>query len=173
VQFRLTCKLTILTNHPPKFDVTDQGLRRRCVVVPWDAKFRTGENRIMEMEEQLLPELEGILVWMLEGLRQYDRIGLDPSTCKAVQRATDEYLEERNPLQGAIEAGYVELDEDARDTPGALLRQTLTDYYDDHPAVPKLADDELSDALEALGCFRRKTNKGAMWSGVKVRGAAV
>src|SRR5262249_47212839 len=48
--FRLKGKLAILTNHPPELDVTDLGLRRRVVVVPWNAKFRTGENRDIHME---------------------------------------------------------------------------------------------------------------------------
>ena len=172
VTFRMTGKLAILTNHPPALDVTDQGLRRRIVVVPWNAKFRTGENRKLDMEERLAAEVEGILAWMVEGLKEYDRIGLDPSTCSTVAQATAEYLENRNPLQPVVEAGYIVLDPESRDTPGQALREAIADYWDDHPGVPRLADDELSDALNALGCFRRKTNHGALWSGVRLRGAA-
>src|SRR5262249_22540098 len=116
----------------------------------------------------LREEAEGILDWMVEGLKQYDKIGLDPSTCAAVERATSTYLEERNPLLPAIEAGFIELQEKA-ETSGKDLRETLNDFYDEHPTVRRLTTEEFVDALRALGCTRRNTNKGRVWTGVKVR----
>jgi putative DNA primase/helicase len=170
--FRLTGKLAILTNHPPELDVTDQGLRRRIVVVPWNAKFRTGENRNLKMEEELSQEAEGILQWMVDGLGDYDLVGLDPSTCTAVAEATSKYLDARNPLQPALEAGYIELDPEA-ETAGQLLRDTLLEFFDEHPAARRLADDELSDALEVWGVTGRRTNHGRIWKGIRVRTAGV
>jgi putative DNA primase/helicase len=85
-----THKTMLTTNHKPIVRGTDDGIWRRIHLWPFTVKIQQPDRNFRETN--LLPELPGILNWMLYGLKQYQLIGLKPP--RRVLQATEEYREE-------------------------------------------------------------------------------
>jgi putative DNA primase/helicase len=66
------------TNHKPIIVGEDDGIWRRLVLLPFSRKF-TGDEKDPLLEEKLLQERNGILMWMLEGCSKYIEDGLKQS----------------------------------------------------------------------------------------------
>lgn len=75
--WRPTHKLMIVGNHKPVISGSDRGIWRRVLLVPFLETI--GDN---ECDDKLLEKLRkegaGILNWMLDGLRDWQRQGLNP-----------------------------------------------------------------------------------------------
>ena len=89
-----TAKLMFATNELPRIkDVTD-GIWRRMILVPFDAKFMgDNQNTNLAKELQQADELAGILNWMIEGAEILEKEGcfIQPEKCKT---ALDQYRNE-------------------------------------------------------------------------------
>lgn len=69
--------LWLATNHAPRFNSDDDAVWNRAKLIPFNTVF-TGEGHVADMSRRVLvPEADGILNWLLEGLRQYLESGLD------------------------------------------------------------------------------------------------
>lgn len=69
------CVLWLATNHPPRFSSDDDALWRRVKMIPFTTQFT--DDEIPDMARRhLLPEADGILMWLLRGLREYQQHGL-------------------------------------------------------------------------------------------------
>jgi putative DNA primase/helicase len=106
------CVLWLATNHPPKFTSDDDAIWRRAKLIPFLTQF-LGAGQVMDMARQhLIPEADGILNWLLEGLSDYLANGLmEPdevtATAEDVRRQTDSalrFLEEKVD-DGTLEPG--------------------------------------------------------------------
>ena len=84
-----THKAILTTNHKPIVKGTDEGIWRRLRLVPFNCTIPESERDNYFREKQLMPELPGVLNWMLKGLEMYRTEGLNAP--KAVKAATDEY----------------------------------------------------------------------------------
>jgi putative DNA primase/helicase len=91
-------KLSWATNFPPKGNASDNALWTRLFVVPF--KF-TPTNIDKHLDEKLLSEKSGILNWMIEGLSEWRRIGLQPP--EAILQATKEVRGEMDTIGHFIE----------------------------------------------------------------------
>jgi P4 family phage/plasmid primase-like protien len=74
------CVLWLATNHPPKFTSDDDAIWRRAKLIPFVHQF-LGSGQVMGMaRKRLIPEADGILNWLLAGVRDYLEHGLmEPS----------------------------------------------------------------------------------------------
>lgn len=70
-----TYKIWIAMNHLPHIRGTDNGIWRRIILIPFTQSFVDREDRTLL--ETLDSEMDGILQWALEGLRQWWDRGLD------------------------------------------------------------------------------------------------
>lgn len=88
-EFKPRFKIILECNRLPKFTGTDDGIRRRLVVVPW--RHQIPETAIDRKIEETLCQEErgGILAWLVEGAVEYLNIGLQPSPI--VEAATAAY----------------------------------------------------------------------------------
>jgi P4 family phage/plasmid primase-like protien len=68
-------KAVVTTNHKPIVRGIDEGIWRRINLIGFE---QTISGNVNFRAEKLIPELSGILNWMLDGLREYYRIGLAP-----------------------------------------------------------------------------------------------
>jgi P4 family phage/plasmid primase-like protien len=107
-----TAKLMFACNELPIIrDITD-GIWRRMLYVPFDAKFEGGKiNTDLAKQLQQPKELAGILNWMLEGIESLETMG---GFCP-VQRCIDglaTYKKESNPTQLFMDDSLVEGDFD-------------------------------------------------------------
>lgn len=64
VQYRVTGKIHLVTNHLPHI-TPDAAMRRRIVVIPWTQSF--ADNPDPNLESKLMGELPGILAWLVQG----------------------------------------------------------------------------------------------------------
>jgi putative DNA primase/helicase len=96
--FRPSHKMAIATNHLPAIQGRDSGIWRRVAVIPWDqvipeAKRQPNYERVIYDQEA-----SGILNWMIEGLKEYQRHGLAiPSKVVAASeevRASSDWISE-------------------------------------------------------------------------------
>jgi putative DNA primase/helicase len=88
-EFTPQFKLIIAGNHKPALRSVDEAIRRRFNMIPFTVTIPP-EERDETLTERLKAEWPGILAWMIEGCRQWQRTGLKPPA--AVVAATAEYL---------------------------------------------------------------------------------
>jgi putative DNA primase/helicase len=82
-------KTMLTTNHKPIVKGTDEGIWRRIHLVPFTVTIPAEERDPSFRERYLIPELSGILNWMLAGLKAFYKEGLNPP--KEIRAATEEY----------------------------------------------------------------------------------
>lgn len=69
INFPPSHSFIMLTNHLPSVDPRAQAVWARMRVVPFDVSFEGREDLTLEID--LEAQLEAILAWAVEGLRQY------------------------------------------------------------------------------------------------------
>ena len=95
-----TFKLWMSTNHMPKINNDDDGIWRRVRKIPFNYKFSDGDKDVNFFENKLVPELNGILNWALEGCLKWQKEGeYIPDIVKA---SVDEYRVDSDPIQRFI-----------------------------------------------------------------------
>lgn len=88
-------KVWLKTNHKPVVKEDDDGIWRRLIVIPFGRKF-TAEERDPNLEERLIQEADGILMWIIEGAVQWHKSGLD--ICQTIKQESSEYRTESDLL---------------------------------------------------------------------------
>lgn len=88
-------KLTISGNHRPEIRGGDDGIWRRVMLVPFEVQIPKDEVDL-DLGKKLWAERDGILNWLIAGLRDYLQDGLQIPD--RVIAATDEYREDSDPL---------------------------------------------------------------------------
>jgi putative DNA primase/helicase len=84
-------KCLLATNHKPIVRGSDGGIWRRLVLIPFENSLPEDQRDVHFVENVLVPELPGILNWMIGGAVVYNKVGLKiPLSIKA---ATEEYRE--------------------------------------------------------------------------------
>lgn len=98
--FRPTHKLILRGNHKPTVNGTDEGIWRRLRLIPFDLRL-TADEKDVGLEDTLKGELPGILRWMVDGCRMWQREGL--KTPVKVLEAIKEYRDQSDTLGRFIE----------------------------------------------------------------------
>ena len=94
-------KLWFGTNHKPKIVGADDGIWPRIRLIPFTVQIPK-EQQDKDVPKKLKAEAAGILNWALEGLRQWQQMGLaEPDT---VTDATSEYWADQDVLQHFLDA---------------------------------------------------------------------
>jgi putative DNA primase/helicase len=109
-------KLTIAGNYKPGLRSVDEAIRRRFNLVPFTVTIPV-EERDPEFGEKLVPELPGIMAWMIDGCLEWQRMGLVAPPI--VTEATAEYLESEDAIAAWIEEAG-EFDANAWESRGSL-----------------------------------------------------
>ncbi len=89
-EFPATHTFWISGNDKPRIRGTDGGIWRRVRLVPFSAKIAV-EDGDLPAKLTAQPEMDGILSWCLDGMREYNAKGL--GKCAAVESATACYRE--------------------------------------------------------------------------------
>ena len=106
-EFRPRFKLVICGNSKPRIRGRDDGIWRRMHLVPFDVKIPL-RDRDPRLGQRLQGESEGILRWMVQGFREYRRLGLKPPA--VVLDAVQSYREEQDPVGRFLEERTFESD---------------------------------------------------------------
>ena len=106
--FKPTHKTIPATNHKPIVKGLDEGIWRRIHLWPFLITIPKEERDKFFRQKLLVPELSGILNWMLRGLKDYQVQGLKPS--KTVEDATKEYRKDMDLITLWIEERCIRAD---------------------------------------------------------------
>ncbi|MDH3045044.1 DNA primase family protein [Gordonia alkanivorans] len=115
VQFNSAMTVSVNTNNLPRLRGGDYATARRIAVVFWPNTF---DDRDL-IDEILMKELDIVFSWLVRGLKLWYAEGLEFPP--EVRKATDAYLQERNPVAQWIaevcvrEPGHVEYGSDLHD----------------------------------------------------------
>ncbi|TWH82564.1 DNA primase family protein [Sedimentibacter saalensis] len=98
ISYRPTCKLVFVTNNlPDTLDITN-GFFRKIMIIPFLRTFKP-EERNVNLTNELLEELPGILNWAIEGLKRLRENNFIFSKCKVIEEYTNNYCLEQNPVK--------------------------------------------------------------------------
>ncbi len=164
---RFTPQATILmaVNHLPGFVGNDRGIHRRLQVVPFRAEF-DGSKRKEELEAKLDAELEGILLWAVQGFQEWLNEGLTPPEC--VRKATEEYLDQNDHIKTYLSENTI-IDEDKKGkTPIRILFENYEKWAFE-ACVQSLGYHEFGKLLRARGFEQGRTNSIRFWKGITLR----
>jgi P4 family phage/plasmid primase-like protien len=98
--FRPKFKLMIAGNHQPGLASVDVAIRRRMLMIPFEAQVEPGHED-KRLGTKLAEESGAILNWMIQGAVEWYRDGLQPP--EKVLCATDAYLEAEDELKRFID----------------------------------------------------------------------
>ena len=128
--FPITHKLILMTNTPPPVDHMDAAMQGRINMIPFDMRWnRPGEvdpnpnlpDAQKDLMEVLDAELEGILLWLVQGAIAYFAEGLQAPT--EVRSSTRSYLESQDSLKQ-----WLKLYDSCSPADGALARELYHEY---------------------------------------------
>lgn len=158
--------LVLHTNHLPRVSTTDEGTWRRIAVIPFKAKIRP-DGDVKNYADFLFEHAGGaVLSWIIEGAKRFIAAGhrLDPPV--SVQEAVAAYREQSDWLAEFLAEccetgpGY---------TVGAgELYAAYRAFCSDTGAYIRRADD-FKNSLEQAGFETRRTNKGRVVFGLRLR----
>jgi putative DNA primase/helicase len=119
----LALRITLLGNELPRFPDNGSALANRLIVIPMHVSFLGRENP--DLENQLTPELPGILNWGLVGLRRLMARGrfLEPGSGLAIKQ---DIMDMASPVGTFVEDKCI-LDPGARVEKSELFQAWVTD----------------------------------------------
>src|SRR5699024_1612213 len=97
VTITLPTKLVFLMNALPLLNDDSFGFERRLMILPFDKTFLPHEQD-KELPKKLNNELEGILVWALEGLRRLLQNNYNFTVSNTMQKEKEKYFGIGNPI---------------------------------------------------------------------------
>lgn len=130
VQYRVTGKIHLITNHMPHI-TPDPAMRRRMTVIPWTQSFVN--NPDPNLEKKLMGELPGILAWLVQGATRWyadyaasQKSGLvEPAACAA---ELDRFFEEEDEIGTWINDRCMTLDLASDPKSWTVNKDLYTDY---------------------------------------------
>lgn len=158
--------LVLYTNHLPRVGANDDGIWRRLVVIPFNAKI-DGKSDIKNYADYLYENAGSyIMTWIIEGAQKAIKANFKISMPSVVSDAIEAYREENDWLGHFLDE-CCDVDKTYTAKSGELYQsyraycmlngeysRSTTDFY---------------GALEKCGYFRHKTKKGSMVMGLKLR----
>jgi putative DNA primase/helicase len=144
--FTPTHKTCLTTNHKPIVRGTDAGIWRRLHLVPFLTTIEPESRDPQFREKMLTPELSGILNWAIDGLKAYNRVGLNAP--QAVASATAEYHHDMD-IVGLWLEDHCERD------PGAVEKSAVL-YFD----YEKWSKEQVGFAKSAISFGRELVDRG-------------
>lgn len=150
-QFAPTHKLVVITNHMPPLTNADYALLRRILRAEFEVRIPP-EERDPRLPEKLLKEREAILSWLVQGCREWRRIGLAPPDC--IRVAGPEVAARVTPVSQFVEECLVR-------QPGARVGASV--LFDTFSAwaelrgYPSVTQTEFGKAMANAGVQRKKS----------------
>ena len=158
--------LVLYTNHLPKVSASDDGIWRRLIVIPFNAKI-DGSSDIKNYSEYLYNNAgESILAWIIEGARQVIELDYQIPVPASVQKAIAEYRAQ-NDWFGHFLEDKCELDANFRESSGALYQAYRNYSIDTNEYVRSTAD--FYFALEKEGFNRIVSKNKRYFKGLRLK----
>lgn len=158
--------LVLYTNHLPRVSASDDGIWRRLIVIPFNAKI-TGKSDIKNYGEYLFDNAgESILTWVIEGAKKVIELDYQIPVPACVQKAIDEYRSQ-NDWFGHFLADKCEVDDSYKESSSALYQAYRNYSLDCNEYIRSTAD--FYFALEKAGFERIKVHNKRYFKGLRLR----
>lgn len=160
--YRPTYKIWLAMNHLPSIRGTDKGIWRRIQLIPFTQDFSGREDKTLSTT--LHGEIDGILQWALEGLRQWWQRGLDAPI--AVTNATNKYRSESDQTGRWMSDTMVELS-----TVSISVAQAYQSYktWCETNGETAMSQSKLSRVLLEKGIDQAHVRNQRTWIGLGLR----
>jgi len=158
--------LVLYTNHLPKVGVNDDGTWRRLIVIPFNAKIE-GNSDIKNYTEYLTEKAgPAIMKWIIEGAVLANQEEFKFKKPKVVEDAIEKYRQ-GNDWLGMFLEECCELDSSYQQKSGEFYQEYRNYCVRTGEYVRSTAD--FYTALDSVGLSRKKTNKGVLIYGVRLK----
>ena len=158
--------LVLYTNHLPKVGANDDGIWRRLIVIPFNAKI-TGDSDIKNYADYLYEHAGSfIMSWIIEGAKKACDMDFKVKIPKVVEDAIEAYRED-NDWMGHFLADCCDIDKTATEKSGELY-QAYRAYCLQNGEFTRSTTDFYS-AIEKAGFVRKKTRSGIMVHGLSLK----
>jgi putative DNA primase/helicase len=107
ISYRPYCRLVFLVNNLPDSSDVTEGYFRKLIIVPFSRTFKK-EERNVDLKDELLKELPGILNWAILGLKRLRSNNYQFSACKAIEETESAYYDEQNPVRDFFHSHVVQ-----------------------------------------------------------------
>lgn len=161
--FKPSHTLVLYTNHLPRVGAMDDGIWRRLIVIPFNAKI-SGKSDIKNYSEFLIKNSGGYIVkWLIEGAKKAIDNHFKLKNPKVVQEAIDKYRQDNDWMTHFLDA-CCEL--------GTGLEEKSGDVYCAYRSYCARTGEfirstaEFYNALEMRGIRRRRTSKSNLLVGI-------
>lgn len=161
-----THTLVLYTNHLPKVGANDDGIWRRLIVIPFNAKI-TGKGDIKNYSDYLAVNAGGaVLSWIIEGAMKAIKNNYKMKTPKVVEDAINKYRENNDWLSSFVEE-CCEVD--------ATYTQKSGEFYQEYRLYCARTGEytrsttDFYKALENAGFEKKKTKVGAVIRGIRLK----
>ena len=161
-----THTLVLYTNHLPRVGANDDGTWRRLIVIPFNAKIR-GKSDIKNYADYLVRNAGGaILVWIIDGAHKSIHNNFKLAVPQVVQDAIAQYRDNNDWLSIFLE-DCCEIDRTFTQKSGDLYQEYRA--YCQRNCEYARSTTDFYTGLENAGFTRKKTNKGAVVSGLRLK----
>jgi len=158
--------LVLYTNHLPRVSATDDGIWRRLIVIPFNAKI-TGKSDIKNYGEYLYDNAGGsILAWVIEGARKVIEMNYSIPAPACVQDAINEYRSQNDWFSHFLE-DKCEVGVTLKESSSSLYQAYRMYCMDTNEYVRSTAD--FYFALEKAGFERIKIHNKRFFKGLRIR----
>ena len=158
--------LVLYTNHLPRVGANDDGIWRRLIVIPFNAKI-TGKSDIKIYADYLYDQAgPAIMKWIIEGAKKSIDANFHTDLPKVVQAAIDRYREANDWLGQFIE-DHCDVDPAFEEKSGDLYQQYRFACMQTGEYVRSTSD--FYGALEKAGFRKQRRNTGRMIVGLKLK----
>ncbi len=147
--------LVLYTNHLPRVSASDDGIWRRLIVIPFDAKIEGAGDKKNYAEYLYANAGESILAWVIEGAKKVIELDYKIPVPACVQKAIDEYRAQNDWFGHFIE-DKCDVGKEYKESSSALYQAYRNYCLDTNEYVRSTAD--FYFALENAG-FERITVK--------------
>ena len=158
--------LVLYTNYLPRVSASDDGIWRRLIVIPFNAKI-TGKSDIKNYSEYLYDNAgESILAWVIEGARKVIALEYQIPVPMCVQDAIGEYRSQNDWFGHFIE-DKCDTGDSYKESSSALYQAYRNYCIDTNEYVRRTAD--FYFALENAGYERIVLNRKRYFKGLRIR----
>lgn len=158
--------LVLYTNHLPKVGANNDGIWRRLVVIPFNAKI-VGSSDIKNYADYLFYNAGGyIMSWIIEGAKKAIAADFKTKTPKIVEAAIRAYREDNDWLGQFIDE-CCDIDPSLTAKSGELYQSYRAHCMLNGEYIRSTSD--FYSSMEKAGFNKRKTNKGALVLGLGLK----
>lgn len=167
ISFSPSHKLVGSSNYMPSIkDVTDDGIKRRLVIIPFHATFKRDNTLRPRLEEP--DNLADCLLWAYEGYRKWQKQGLDDDTYSQEIAAANKTYYIENDFIGEFLDGSCDIGPDYRVDAHELYNRYMN--FANGTGAPPLSRSKFTRVIKRrLNAIRLKSNGRVYIVGLKMK----